>query len=669
MDDIECKGRLILFFQHGKIATGFCVDQNDSHLDVLYDGGRHVSLPAVRILHSQLFESIDTEPAEKILARLSCVEEKQIHLAETIDPESLWSKIDRTSSTYSPAELAREVFGAEVDSDHLAAVVRALHKSSMYFKFDGKCYCALSPQQVDKARRRVVEEKARRMEIEQCAAWLHAYLHAHEVTETGREQCIGYLKQFAIFGTSAAQYETIRLIFKQTGAALERSECFNLLVRLGVCSPDENLLFERHGVPCEWSDEVLRTVDMLIDLDVDSRCDLTSLEVCSIDDPGTRDIDDAISFEPDGDNLRVGIHITDAASLLLPGSVIDLEASQRATSLYFPEGATPMLPPALSEKRLSLIAGETRPVVSVFVVLDLNGVVHKRTLQLSNIRVTRRLSYKDVDDDILAGGRFKHLYDRLMHVRDRRLADGASALLVPELQVKLDRDREVALSVRERETPAQALVAESMILANHSAALFLKQHNVPALYRTQKRSRPAAASVDNDMPMAERVHRRHAFNRTILSTASRSHAGLGLDCYCSTTSPMRKYLDLVMQRQLVAALQAKAPVYADKALRDIASAVQPALTRASLVENERKRYWLFKKMEPLQGQVLQAVVVERRKKKLSMFLPDFLFEVSAAAPEGGYYEPGSEVQVVLKDVNPFDGSISIDLLQGCAEKL
>jgi exoribonuclease-2 len=185
---------------------------------------------------------------------------------------------------------------------------------------------------------------------------------------------------------------------------------------------------------------------------------------------------------------------------------------------------------------------------------------------------------------------------------------------------------------------------------------------VPALYRTQKPARSAGAAARDDLPLSERLRLRHAFNRTILDTAPRAHAGLGLDCYCSTTSPMRKYLDLVMQRQLVAALQAQESLYSNAQLRDIAAALQPVLTRASLVENERRRYWLLKKLEPMQGQVLRAFVISRRKKTYTVLLTDFLLELSAESPDNGCYDPGSEVWVLLKDIDSFNGSISLCLL-------
>jgi exoribonuclease-2 len=300
----------------------------------------------------------------------------------------------------------------------------------------------------------------------------------------------------------------------------------------------------------------------------------------------------------------------------------------------------------------------------VFVVLGCDGTVRERTVQLSTICVSRRLSYQDADEYIREGGPFSRLYEVLMRARQLRVARGASNMLVPELQVRVERDRQVVLSVRERETPAQALVAECMIVANHSAALFLDQHSVPSLYRTQKAGRRAAeAQGEEQTTLQDRLQRRYAFNRTMLNTRPGDHAGLGVDCYCSTTSPMRKYLDLVVQRQLVAVLQSQEPVYTQGDLRTIAAKLQPVLTRVSQVENERRRYWLLRKMEPLQGSALRAIITARRRKGYTVLLPEFLFELNAGSDERSRYEPGEEVQVLIEAIDAFSGSISARLVE------
>ncbi len=316
MDDSMFNGKLIIFFQHGDLITGFCESHSDKHLQVLCCGDRRVRLPVQRVLHAQPLVGVDDLSSEQIAAMLATVEEQQVRLAKEIDTEALWSALERKSSTYSTSELAREVFGAAADIDHVAAVVRALQHDHVYFKFNGESYLALSSQQVDLARERVAQQTAQRIEIERCADWLHAFANGQESADGARELCISYMRRFAVFGANAPGFTHIRSIFKQAEVALEPRECFNMLVRLGVCLPDENLLFERYGVPCEWSVAVQREVDTFVDVPAGIRCDLSSMDAWSIDDPGTRDIDDAISVEHIDGDLRVGIHITDGFRII-----------------------------------------------------------------------------------------------------------------------------------------------------------------------------------------------------------------------------------------------------------------------------------------------------------------------------------------------------------------
>ncbi len=661
MDHIMDIGSLVLFFEHGNLVCGVCAGDAGAYVTVVCADGRRLSLPAQRIVHAQPSAGIDFADARRIRDHIAAAGQRHKLLAASINPQEIWAALAAKPGVYTSRELARAAFGDTAGHDHAAAVVHALQHERTYFKFNGERYCALDPAQVEQARLRAAQESALGAEIEQCADWLHGFVNGQEIDGPVGRVCAGYLRQFAVFGNAAPQSGTIRSILKRAGLAPERRECFSVLVSMGACSPDENLLLERHGVVRAWPPDILSEPGLTDDAFAARRVDERALEIYSIDDPATRDIDDAVSFEPEGGGLRIGIHITDAASQLSPGCALDREASRRGTSVYLPEETLPMLPPELSEKRLSLLAGQERPVLSVFVSLAGDGSVRGCVLQLGTIRVARRLSYQNVDDDIRSGGGFKRLHEVLMRARDARLAAGASGMTIPELQVKIDRDRQVEFSVRERETPAQALVAECMILANYNAALFLRDRGVPALYRTQKPGR-AFAGLRRDLPLSERVRLRHSFSRTVIETRPRSHAGLGLDCYCSITSPMRKYLDLVMQRQLAAVLQGCEPVYTCDQLRDIAAALQPVLTRAALVENERRRYWLFKTMEPLRGCMLPALVLSRRKKHYTVLLTDYLFEAGAEAPEDATYEPGRDVQVLLRDIDPFEGSISLCLV-------
>ena len=126
-------------------------------------------------------------------------------------------------------------------------------------------------------------------------------------------------------------------------------------------------------------------------------CDLTFLHPLTIDSEFTRDIDDGLSLERVGNDLQVGIHITDVATFLNGYEEIFQEAMSRATSIYLPDQRIPMIPPALSEGTCSLVVGEKRRALSFLVRFDGEGRVQEYRIVPSIIQVERRLSYEQVD--------------------------------------------------------------------------------------------------------------------------------------------------------------------------------------------------------------------------------------------------------------------------------
>ena len=127
------------------------------------------------------------------------------------------------------------------------------------------------------------------------------------------------------------------------------------------------------------------------------RQDLTGLACLTIDGERTRDFDDALSLEAAPEGWRLGIHIADVTSAVLPGEILDLEACQRGTSIYLPERRLPMLPEEISEETLSLVASQPRPVLSFLVTLSGDAEVKDWTICPGFIKVRRRLTYHEVD--------------------------------------------------------------------------------------------------------------------------------------------------------------------------------------------------------------------------------------------------------------------------------
>ena len=257
-----------------------------------------------------------------------------------------------------------------------------------------------------------------------------------------------------------------------------RRQVFELLVRLGVLQPHENLPLLKESLTPEFSDKVMacaREVRPPMEV-IPGREDLTELFTFTIDGPFTTDFDDALSFEPDhqaGLGAGVlGVHITDAASLLVSCEALEEEAKFRAATLYMPDARVPMLPPELSEDALSLREGQLRPAISFLARLDKEGTLHEPRLCRSMIRVHQRLTYDQADEMLDSDNRLSGLHAACLNLRDLRAKKGAYFLPLPEVLIRVDENYEVAVRRVDREGPSREMVAETAIFANRLAAEF-----------------------------------------------------------------------------------------------------------------------------------------------------------------------------------------------------
>jgi ribonuclease R len=371
----------------------------------------------------------------------------------------------------------------------------------------------------------------------------------------------------------------------------------------------------------------------------DGRRDLTGLPTFTIDPTSARDFDDAISAErlggdpardrdlacgddpaygddpmrgddrtsegPAQSRTRVWVHIADVCTYVPEGSLVDLEARRRGTSVYVPGAVEPMLPEALSNEACSLVPGKERAAVTV--ELELHGAtVVKAAFYRSLIRSDARLSYEQVDEIFAAGDRGRESWaEPLAAARaaagaleeDRRKGhSGALTLDSSEPEFVFDDDGHVEEVLVRVQTESHRLIEHLMIAANEAVARLLSERDTPCLYRVHERPEPERvrrlveqlATLDVPTPpvpknmspsqaaelMGEisrrieahvsRAGGRAALTSLLLRTLQQAayspknsgHAGLGTAYYCHFTSPIRRYPDLVCHRALLSAVGA-----------------------------------------------------------------------------------------------------------------
>ena len=358
----------------------------------------------------------------------------------------------------------------------------------------------------------------------------------------------------------------------------------------------------RHEISNEFPEEALDEARHAMPVtEPGKREDLRSLPLVTIDPPDARDHDDAVCAMPDNDPSNpdghvIWVAIADVAHYVRSGSALDIEARRRGNSTYFPDLVNPMLPEVLSADLCSLKAGVDRPCLAVRIVLNADGekVSHRFCRGLMNSRgdlhYAQVQAAKDGDTDVIAADLLEviqHLYAAYESAKVARSRRNPLDLELPERQIKLDAEGQVAsIDFRDR-LDAHRLIEEFMILANVCAAETLEQARQPLLYRVHEEPNPeklealreTVETMGLTLARGQVLQTRH-LNRLLEQVRGQAgadvvsmavlraqtqayyapqnfgHFGLNLKRYAHFTSPIRRYADLLVHRALISALKA-----------------------------------------------------------------------------------------------------------------
>lgn len=387
--------------------------------------------------------------------------------------------------------------------------------------------------------------------------------------------------------------------------------------------------------------------------------------IFSVDDEGVEEIDDALSAARiDENTFRVGVHIA-APGLCIPEeSAVHERAGVRCTTVYQPDLKWTMLPREVIEC-FSLKAGRRTPAMSTYYTFSLDALeLVEIEMRLEALAVTENFSYAALEAG-LEGGFFPEL-ELLNEDRERvhgwlekdpgefpwakkgglaEPVEGALDLLVPlarrlfvnrcregadlfyrvEYKIKVDPEGEVHITERKRNGLVEGVVTELMILTNGRTAARLAEADMPAIYRTQ-RLRPAGDREGTFRAQAD------------LTVTPREHAGLGSALYCWSTSPLRRYADLLNQRQLGSLLGGRLPSFQDTSeLLVRAKKTEFQNDAANRHQRRMERYWILKHLES-RGEEAHPVRVVRRQGRAFVHFKDLPLRVDLdpdrAVPKG-----------------------------------
>jgi exoribonuclease II len=604
----------VLYEEDGSFKVGTVLAETDASMQIEAASGKRVKVKRANVL-------LDFKEGG-----LADFLERANAAAEEIEVDFLWQVCG--ADEFGFTDLAEEYYGRAPVPVEAASVLLRLHSAPIYFHRKGRGRYKSAPEETLKAALAGMERKRR--QAEQIAEWI-AMLERSELPDAFRP----ILPQL-LYKPDRNRVETkaFEEACEQTGLSAPK-----LLAKCGALPSSHDYHFGRFLFEHFPRGVAFPAVDVP---EPPSDLPRAAVQAFSLDDASTTEIDDAFSVTwLDERTARVGIHIAAPGLAIAPGAPIDTIARARLSTAYMPGTKITMLPPNAIE-RFTLAEGQARPAVSLYVDVDRNSFEIRSTdTRLEDVPIAANLRHHDVDvlnDRFAAGehggeGQFVaelwllYGFARALET-DRGKGPTVSGDRV-EYSFYVEDDR-VRIEPRKRGAPLDVLVAELMILANSSWGRLLDERGAAAIYRAQS---PGA--------------------RVRMTTAAAEHQGLGVSHYAWSTSPLRRYVDLVNQWQLCAVLQGVTPPFAPgseallSALRDF------EITYAAYDEFQRhmEHYWCLRWLVQEKVRLARTTVV---RDNLVKFADLPLYVRVPSLPD---LEPGDEAMVEVEEVDLIDTQV------------
>ena len=585
-----------------------------------------------------------------------------------LDLGEVWDVVCDDGDALTLSDIGELYLGQEPSAQQSVAILLYVLDDDLLFVRDGTHFIPRDRETVEAMTDRRQRQQQRTADADELTG---AFRDGHlpESPTEFQSQVLGQIRDFVLHGDDYSRAGFVKRFLENAGVRgrdLQRA-AFEMLVALEVVDADEHLDLGRNDIPIEFAEQALEEAErtdqaqLLADQD---RSDLTGLLTITIDDADTRDRDDALSVETLAAGLyRIGIHITDAGALIDAGSALDVEADRRMSSLYLPEQTISMLPAAVSAGSGSLNPEESRAAVSVLVDITEDGNVNTWNVVKSVIRSDHALSYQEADSAIQDSSHPLHAELHTLHrlarsLRAARDAGGALSLDRDELSVKVDSCGAISVRVVPRLAPARGLIEEYMVMCNSLLARYCVENELPAPFRSQ--ALPDMSDIVSQVP--EGPLRAFLMTRRLtaatVSVKPGRHGGLGVDAYTQATSPLRRYPDLLVQRQISHHLREAGTLYDEEAVTSVAHRADMQIRQISRIENNRRSYFFLKWLDNRRintvaengDAVHQAFVLENPGRRAALLeLSEWPFRTRAALP--GSVPAGTEVTLRLHGVD------------------
>jgi exoribonuclease-2 len=538
--------------------------------------------------------------------------------AETLESDFLWECCGEPEFGFE--DLAREYYGRAPSPIEAAATAISLHAAPMYFYRKGKGRYKAAP--ADNLKAALAAQERKRLQAEKVAEYV-AQLQAHKLPpEFGDKLDMLFYEpdkntlEWKALDEAATSSSLSHLKLLEACGAVPSAHDYHFGAFLREYFP-AGAHFEAH--------EAIMPPDNLDQAEVDA---------FSIDDATTTEIDDAFSVQKlDNGNTRVGIHIAAPALGIVPGSALDAIALKRLSTVYMPGNKITMLPEAAITP-FSLHAGEWRPALSLYLEIDPELAIVNSASRLEAVKIAENLRHDELEPHFNEENWTTpndHPYWSKLELL-HRLAESlekARGKFDPNRAPQVDynfyvENGLVRISERKRGAPMDKLVAELMIHANAHWGGMLAEHGIPGIYRAQQGG------------------------KVYMTVNAEPHQGLGVAQYAWSTSPLRRAVDLINQRQVLALLQGTEPAYGSncEALTTAMREFDLAYNAYNEFQIRMERYWCLQYL--LQQNITEPIATVWRENLVRLDGIPYITKVHSL-PD---LAPGTRVGLEVKRIDP-----------------
>jgi exoribonuclease-2 len=609
----------VLFEEDGHFRAGSVMTDSVSSLQVELPSGKRSKVKAANVL----LRFASPDPAALLAAA-------EVQAAD-LDATFLWDVCGDDEFPFE--ELAREYHGAAPTAEQAAAILLCLHAAPVYFHRKGKGRFRKAPPDILKAALAGLEKK--RLQQEQVDGWVAELLAGR--TPPDIAACSAQI----LYKPDRNRLETKAV---EAAAASAGLSVVGLMAKAGAFASSHEyhlgrFLFEYFPRGTDFPTHEVPPAGDLPEAGV---------RAFSIDDATTTEIDDAFSVQPKaGGGWRIGIHIAAPSLGIQPGTPLGDIARSRLSTVYFPGRKITMLPDEAVDT-YTLQAGRSCPALSLYLDVETDLRVTAKESRIEQVAVAANLRHHEIEplfnEDTITGGELPEFEWRDELLLLWRLAEVLEAgrgkpsanagqmdfnFYVDWAQTTEDGEGRVDIQRRARGSPLDKLVAELMIVANNTWGSDLRDAGIPALYRAQ------------------------GAGKVRMTTVAAPHEGLGVDCYAWSTSPLRRYVDLVNQWQMIALLRGEEPVFPPKSEALLSALRDFELAYAAYADFQRgmERYWCLRwlRQQAREGTTVWPAIVLRESLVRLEHVPLVLRSPSLPARD-----PRSRVEVEIDQLNLLD---------------